>query len=184
MIGLLILIYGGGNLFAYERGRYSVLAEKVDSGIKTEFIVHSSSEIDAKEEVSLNGWKVLSVKRLSSNSQNETKLALLEKDDKSLEKVKKIEQDSVKKTAPSQKAKKYSQQVYKKSKVKPTSKSKAKSINKQVSYCNQVNIFIGQPASLDNGSEQMDINGLKTVISERFNIPEQSIKLEIKKVKN
>ncbi|MEF3254363.1 MAG: hypothetical protein K6348_02165 [Deferribacterales bacterium] len=59
------LIYGGDEVFANSRHIYDVLAEKVDSGIKTNFLVYSISEDAAKEEVTLNGWKVISVKKLS-----------------------------------------------------------------------------------------------------------------------
>lgn len=185
MIGLLILIYGGGDLFAYERGRYSVLAEKVDSGIKTEFIVYSRSDIDAKEEVSLNGWKVLSVKRISSDSQNDSKVALLEKEYKSVDDVSKISKNESKKRSESIKIKKSNPpRRANSSKIQQTKKRVTKPSVKHINYCNQVNIYLCKNGNIDNGSEFTEFNDIKSILSSKMNLPEQDIKIELKKVKD
>lgn len=72
------LLFGGGRSSADVRYRYDVLAEKVGSGIKTNFIIYSKSMEDAKDEVTLNGWKVISAKKLDSSE------TVLKKDEKIL----------------------------------------------------------------------------------------------------
>lgn len=72
------LLFGGGSSYADTRYRYDVFAEKVGSGIKTNFIVYSKSLEEAKEEVTLNGWKVISAKKLDSSE------TVLKKDEKVL----------------------------------------------------------------------------------------------------
>lgn len=72
------LLFGGGRSYADIRYRYDVFAEKVGSGIKTNFIVYSKSLEEAKEEVTLNGWKVISAKKLDSSE------TVLKKDEKVL----------------------------------------------------------------------------------------------------
>ncbi|WP_188020401.1 OmpA family protein [Deferribacter autotrophicus] len=61
MIVLLSINISGGD----EKYKFKVIAEKPGS-IITSFYVYSKSSEDAKEEVSLNGWKVISVERIES----------------------------------------------------------------------------------------------------------------------
>lgn len=181
MIGLLILIFGGGDLFAVERGKYSVLAEKVDTGIKTEFIVFSKSDTDAREEVNLNGWKVLKVTKLSKDSTDGNPVILGKNTDKS-EKI----SNSEKKDSSGKKLN--NSKKYNKKKIANTSKIKTSSAKKTVrtigdsKYCNQVNIYIN-PDKSSNDSDKIDPLGLKTVLAEKMNVSENNIKIDIRKVK-
>ncbi|MGC8768367.1 hypothetical protein [Calditerrivibrio sp.] len=181
MIGLLILIFGGGDLFAAQRGKYSVLAEKVDTGIKTEFIVFSKSDTDAREEVNLNGWKVLKVTKLSKDSTDNNPVISSEYTDKT-EKI----SNSEKKDSSAKKITNLKNYNKKKgsnvSKIKTSSLKKTTKSSSENKYCNQVNVYINSNQSLSD-SGKIDSLGLKTVFAEKLNIPENSIKIDIRKVK-
>jgi len=174
MIGLLILISGGGSLFAVVRGKYNVLAEKVDTGIKTEFVVYSRSDTEAKEEVSLNGWRVLSVKKIADDYHNENVLSIIKNDDKLTsnkldDKVNSGVKNSKKTVKPSKKSNKTSKKVLTYAKK-----------TKNLSYCDQINISICGDSSKNINDKFTD---LKVVLSEKLSIPEEKINITFKKVK-
>lgn len=68
IIGLVSLSYGGDSI-GQERTIFYLKAEKGDNGIKTDFEIWANSKEEARENLSLNGWNVLS---LSENSKDLT----------------------------------------------------------------------------------------------------------------
>jgi len=68
VIIIMSLLYGGGKVFSDIRHKYRVMAEKVGSGVKTVFLVYSDTEENAKEEVALNGWKILEIRNVEDTA--------------------------------------------------------------------------------------------------------------------
>lgn len=76
---------GGNNLFAAQKNIYELIAKKVDGSIRTTFQIYSTSEYDARNELALNGWEIISIRKISTDSDEELS-----------QKVKKLNQLSVK----------------------------------------------------------------------------------------
>ena len=63
---LAVLIIGGANSsLAAERNIYEIVAVNNASKVTTAFLVYAETERDAKENVALNGWKVLSIRQVT-----------------------------------------------------------------------------------------------------------------------
>jgi len=69
LITILLLIFGGGSLAQNKKKVFEVYAEKAPQGIKTTFQVWAYTEDEAKENLSLNGWKILNIKMLNQTRQ-------------------------------------------------------------------------------------------------------------------
>lgn len=64
IISLVVLITGGVS-FAQERYIFEITAKNNVSNVTTQMQVYAQNERDAKENVSLNGWQVISVRQLT-----------------------------------------------------------------------------------------------------------------------
>lgn len=71
---LSILLTYGGDSFAKERTIYSITAEKGNNGIKSRFQIWANSKDDATENLTLNGWNVLTIKEELTNPSYEKTL--------------------------------------------------------------------------------------------------------------
>ncbi len=69
LVIFLSVIFGGDK--AYSKNVYIVTAQKPKSQTTTQFYVYANNELEAAENVTLNGWKVLDIKK--SGGQVETK---------------------------------------------------------------------------------------------------------------
>ncbi|MCX8083390.1 MAG: hypothetical protein N3C60_00490 [Calditerrivibrio sp.] len=179
-IGLLILLFGGDKIFAYDRNRYSVLAQKVDSGIKTTFVVFSSSLEDAKDEVTLNGWKVLEVKKLEENDKN---LAIkLTKSDKTTNKSDNLSNSDQTDLKTSKK------QTTKSVLIKSNKKKQLSNVKKDPKVskttCNQININVGPELVSSNNLKDENLNNIRVFVAEQLNIPQEKLSVKIVKAKD
>lgn len=59
------LIFGGDSIAKNIKNIFEVYAEKAPKGVKTTFHVWAATEDEAREQIYLNGWKVLSIKKLN-----------------------------------------------------------------------------------------------------------------------
>lgn len=71
---LSILLISGGDSFAKSRTIYLITAEKGNNGIKSNFQIWANSKDDATENLTLNGWNVLTIKEELTNSSYEKTL--------------------------------------------------------------------------------------------------------------
>lgn len=71
---LSILLISGGDSFAKGRAIYLITAEKGNNGIKSNFQIWANSKDDAKENLSLNGWNILTIKEELTKSSHEKTL--------------------------------------------------------------------------------------------------------------
>jgi len=69
LITILLLISGGGSLAQNKKKVFEVYVEKAPQGIKSTFHVWAYTEDEAKENLSLNGWKILNIKMLNQKVQ-------------------------------------------------------------------------------------------------------------------
>jgi len=68
IIGLVfLLLFGGDKLHSFQKKIFKVTAKDVESGVITDFHIVSSSEVEATENVALNGWEVIDVEFETDN---------------------------------------------------------------------------------------------------------------------
>lgn len=72
---ILTLLFGGNSLFAASKKIYIVVVKKAAGAMTTTFHVYATSENEAKEEVALNGWEVVSTKLIKEADQVNNELA-------------------------------------------------------------------------------------------------------------
>ncbi|MDR0454447.1 MAG: OmpA family protein [Deferribacteraceae bacterium] len=66
LLSLAVLTIGGVNLsIAAKRNIYEITAENNTSKVTTLFQVYAENERDAKENIALNGWKILSIRQVT-----------------------------------------------------------------------------------------------------------------------
>jgi flagellar motor component MotA len=159
------------------------MAEKVGSGVKTIFLVYSDTDENAKEEVTLNGWKVLEIKNVEDAAAftaekkvtNMGGTVELTKDNNTAKKI------SDKKKTPERK-KKVLKNIKKFTIIQKRSGVKALKAGKQEHqnpYCKQINLFlvekIGDNETIDNG--KMDL--IRYNIASVLEIPDDKILIKI-----
>lgn len=177
------LLYGGGKAFSDIRHKYRVIAEKVGSGVKTVFLVYSDNEENAKEEITLNGWKVLEIKNVEDATPFTAEKKVtgtggtveLSKDNNAAKKI-----SGTKKTP--ERKKKVLKNIGKVTVIPKKSDSKVFKAGKreyQNSYCKQINLFlvekIGDNETIDNG--KMDL--IRYNIASVLEIPDDRIAIKI-----
>jgi len=177
------LLYGGGKVFSDIRHKYRVMAEKVGSGVKTVFLVYSDTEENAKEEVALNGWKILEIRNVEDTAAFTIEKKVtgtggvieLTKDNNTAKKISNTKKTPERKKKVLKNIKKVTV-VQKKSGVKVLKTGKQEHQNL---YCKQINLFlvekIGDNETIDSG--KMDL--IRYNIASVLEIPDDKITIKI-----
>ncbi|MGE4318290.1 MAG: OmpA family protein [Deferribacterales bacterium] len=65
---MIFAVLYGGDSFANERFKYRVIISRPDSNITTQMRVYADNEEEARENVALNGWQILSIEKMDDLS--------------------------------------------------------------------------------------------------------------------
>lgn len=65
---LVILVISGGDSYAYERSKYKVIVTRPGKNVITQMRVYAENEEEARENVALNGWQILSIEPYNPES--------------------------------------------------------------------------------------------------------------------